>query len=368
MGLVYEAEQISLGRHVALKVLPRKMLLDAQRKRRFQREAKAAAKLHHTNIVPVFGVGEHDGLPYYVMQFIQGLGLDEVFDELKRLRGQGTQIDASTGGELRVSRKDVSAADVARSLVTGAFQGAKEQAEEPHGQDEPDNPSTTGKLSDSFTLSSSSVSLPASRGKTGKPTYWQSVAQIGVQVADALAYAHKQGILHRDIKPSNLLLDTRGMVWVTDFGLARTDDEEHLTDTGDIVGTLRYMPPEAFEGRGDCRGDLYSLGLTLYELLALRPAFEDKDRHQLIKRVTTEEPPRLDKLNRSIPRDLVTIVHKAIDREPARRYASAEELGADLQRFLDDEPIQARRPSRRELFGRWCRHHPGVATLTALWR
>jgi serine/threonine protein kinase len=366
MGLVYEAEQISLGRHVALKVLPRKMLLDAQRKRRFQREAKAAAKLHHTNIVPVFGVGEHDGLPYYVMQFIQGLGLDEVFEELKRLRGHGTRIDTATGGELRVSRKDVSAAEVARSLVTGAFQGAKEQAEEPQSQGDTDSTGVTGKLSDSFTLASSSVNLPASRGKTRKLTYWQSVAQIGVQVADALAYAHKQGIQHRDIKPSNPLLDTRGMVWVTDFGLARADDEEHLTETGDIVGTLRYMPPEALDGRGDRRGDLYSLGLTLYELLALRPAFEDKDRHQLIKRVTTEAPPRLDKLNRAIPRDLVTIVHKAIDRDPARRYASADELAADLQRFLDDEPIRARRVGVVERAWRWGRHNPALASAVGL--
>ena len=128
------------------------------------------------------------------------------------------------------------------------------------------------------------------------------------------------------------------------------ENEDHLTQTGDIVGTLRYMPPEAFEGRADKRGDIYSLGLTLYELLALKPAFEDKDRHRLIKRVTTEEPARLDKLNHSIPRDLVTIVHKAIDREPARRYPTAGELAADLQRFLDDEPIRARRISVSEAF------------------
>jgi WD40 repeat protein/tetratricopeptide (TPR) repeat protein len=209
------------------------------------------------------------------------------------------------------------------------------------------------------------VTLPASRVKGKKATYWQSVAHIGMQVADALEYAHKQGLLHRDIKPSNLLLDTRGTVWVTDFGLARAETEEHLTHTGDIVGTLRYMPPEAFEGRTDKRSDLYSLGLTLYELLALKPAFEGKDRHQLIKRVTTAEPARLDKLNRSIPRDLVTIVQKAIDRDPARRYATAGELAADLQRFVEDEPIKARRMSVAERAGRWCRHNPALASLTA---
>src|SRR5438034_5014822 len=127
MGVVYEAEQVSLGRHVALKLLPQKRLVNAQMKQRFEREARAAARLHHTNIVPVFGVGEHEGLPYYVMQFIPGLGLDEVLEELKRLQpgkaGSGS-TPLRTGGELRVSRKDVSAADVARSLLTGRIERA----------------------------------------------------------------------------------------------------------------------------------------------------------------------------------------------------------------------------------------------------
>ena len=117
-------------------------------------------------------------------------------------------------------------------------------------------------------------------------------------MADALEYAHRQGIRHRDIKPSNLLLDTTGTVWVTDFGLAKADDQQNLTHTGDVLGTLRYMPPEAFDGKADARGDVYSLGLTLYELLALRPAFDEKERSRLIKQVTTEEPARLDRLNR----------------------------------------------------------------------
>ena len=186
-----------------------------------------------------------------------------------------------------------------------------------------------------------------------------------MQVADALEYAHRQGVLHRDIKPSNLLLDATGTVWVTDFGLAKADDQQNLTHTGDILGTLRYMPPEAFDGKADARGDVYSLGLTLYELLALRPAFDEKDRNRLIKQVTTTEPPRLDRLNRQVPRDLETIVHKAIDRDPAHRYAAAGELAADLQRFLDDEPIQARRVSPAERFLRWCRRNPAVAGLLA---
>src|SRR5262249_19138170 len=138
-------------------------------------------------------------------------------------------------------------------------------------------------------LSSSSLTLPGGeqhRGKARRQTYWQGVARIGVQVADALAYAHAQGIVHRDIKPSNLLLDPHGIVWVTDFGLAKADDQQNLTHTGDILGTLRYMPPEAFGGKVDSRGDVYALGLTLYEMLAFRPAFDEKERGRLVKQVT----------------------------------------------------------------------------------
>ena len=173
----------------------------------------------------------------------------------------------------------------------------------------------------------------------------QGVARIGVQVAEALAHAHGQGILHRDIKPSNLLLDRDGNVWVADFGLAKAIGTDDLTHTGDIVGTVRYMAPERFQGAGDARADLYALGLTLYELLALRPAFEEKDRASLIRQVTQEDPPRLRKLNRAVPADLETIVHKAIAREPGQRYASAKALADDLNRFIEGRPIQARRVS-----------------------
>ncbi len=169
--------------------------------------------------------------------------------------------------------------------------------------------------------------------------------------------------MHRDIKPSNLLLDTRGIVWVTDFGLAKTDDRQDLTHPGDLLGTLRYMPPEAFEGRVDARGDVYALGLTLYELLAFRPAFDERDRPKLIKQVTSTEPTRLRMLNPRVPRDLETIVHKAIDRDPSRRYSTAGELAADLQRFIDDRPIRARRVRALEQLGRWCRHNRAVAGL-----
>jgi WD40 repeat protein/serine/threonine protein kinase len=367
MGVVYEAEQVSLGRHVALKVLPAQMGQDARQRRRFEREARAAAKLHHTNIVPVFGVGEDDGVSYYVMQFIQGLGLDGVIDELRRLRAVG-QVS-------NLPHKDLTAADVAQSLLAGRFrppsdkteEGSSERPAPPPPADTPGPPfAATGRLSAGSSLSAASVSLPGQGGgerpaQARRLTYWQSVASIGVQVAEALEYAHKQGVLHRDVKPSNLLLDTHGTVWVTDFGLAKADDQANLTQTGDLLGTLRYMPPEAFEGRADARGDVYALGLTLYELLAFQPAFDDSDRNRLIKQVTTQEPARLGRRNPEVPRDLETVVHKAIDRDPARRYATAAELAADLERFVRDEPIRARRVSLPERLARWARHHKGVA-------
>jgi WD40 repeat protein/serine/threonine protein kinase len=378
MGIVYEAEQVSLGRHVALKLLPRNLLLDPRAKRRFEREAKAAARLHHTNIVPVFGVGEQDGMPYYVMQFIQGLGLDEVLEELKKLQASGAKSATLASGEVRVSRKEISAVEVARTLLGEIPQAngntgpeppsalAQTTARDEQGALAPRLPAS----SDSSLLSSSSVVLPGpnrdgARSRHGKQTYWHSVARIGVQVAEALAYAHKQGVQHRDIKPSNLLLDTQGTVWVTDFGLAKADDHQNLTHTGDILGTLRYMPPEAFEGKSEARGDIYSLGLTLYEMLAFRPAFDESERNRLIRQMLHEEPIRLGKLNPHVPRDLETIVHKATDKDPRQRYASAAALADDLQRFIDDEPIVARPVSHTERFWRWCRRNPALARLAA---
>ncbi len=368
MGVVYEAEQVSLGRHVALKVLPHQALASDKTKRRFQREARAAAKLHHTNIVPVFGVGEHDGMPYYVMQFIQGLGLDVVLAEL--IRAQAGAAGTTTGA-IRIARRDVSATEMARSLMSGSFQPATADATDPTADAGPPDAAGAavkpgaGGPSGSFRVASSPGTPSAAARRL---TYFQSVANIGRQVADALEYAHKQGTLHRDIKPSNLLLDLRGTVWVTDFGLAKVAgaDAADLTGTGDVLGTLRYMPPEAFDGKSDARGDVYSLGLTLYELLALRPAFNDKERNKLLKQVTTAEPVRLRRLNPAVPRDLETIVHKAIAAEPPRRYATAGELAADLERFLADEPIKARRQTAAETAWRWARQHRAVASLLAV--
>jgi WD40 repeat protein/serine/threonine protein kinase len=356
MGVVYEAEQMSLGRHVALKVLPRKILPDARAKRRFEREAKAAARLHHTNIVPVFGVGEHDGLPYYAMQFIDGTGLDVLITELARL-GPGVPLLAGFG-PAPATRRDASA--IAHSLLTGDPALTCATAETPPTP----GPAATGRSDSSG--GNPSGNLPGqggvSSGDTGRKfTFWQSVARVGAQVADALEYAHRQGVVHRDVKPSNLLLDLAGTVWVTDFGLAKADDQPNLTHTGDILGTLRYMPPEAFDGKSDARGDVYSLGLTLYEMAALRPAFDERERNKLIRQVTTTEPEPLGRVRKGVPRDLETIIHKAIDRDPTRRYQKAAALAEDLRRFLDDQPVKARRISNAERLVRWARRNRGVA-------
>ena len=395
MGVVYEAEQLSLGRHVALKILPTQMVREPRQLKRFEREARAVARLHHTNIVPVFGVGEHNGTAYYAMQFIAGLGLHDVIHELRRLTlGKAGSKGIPPGGQFRVSRTASTAADMARSLITGRFDRSV-----PHDEPlEPSLPRTEAidsselarldqadpritidqaprdravrelASSGSSSSASSSAVLPGKSSDSFSPhsrldTYWHSVARIGLQVASALAYAHDQGIQHRDIKPSNLLLDTRGTVWITDFGLAKADDQRDLTQTGDIVGTIRYMAPEAFEGKTDARADIYALGLTLYELLALEPAFDEKDRHRLLRQVMHETPRALRSQNPAIPADLATIVQKAIDRDPQHRYASGAELAADLERFLDDEPIRARPIGTAERVVRWCRKNPAIASL-----
>src|SRR5262249_29191783 len=190
--------------------------------------------------------------------------------------------------------------------------------------------------------------------------FFRSVARIGRQAAQGLAYAHARGIVHRDIKPSNLLLDHAGVVWIADFGLAKGEDEG-LTQSGDILGTLRYMAPERFRGQGGARADIFALGLTLYELLTLRCAFEAPDRLQLIEQIKAVEPRKPRSVDGRIPRDLETIVLTAIEKDPRARYQSAEAMGEDLRRFLADEPIRARQGSAAERYWRGGPRQPPLA-------
>jgi serine/threonine-protein kinase len=364
MGIVFEAEQESLGRHVALKVLPSHALLNPRHLQRFLREAKSAARLHHTNIVPVFGVGEVDGLHYYVMQFIAGSGLHEVVDELKRLKKVNEPAAAAgSAAEAKANPAPTrSLQEIARGLLTGHF-AATPTGCIASGSNETSNPNGQ---SDALPRGSSVTDIHAGSAifSSSGRSFAGAVARVGLQVAEALDYAHGQGLLHRDIKPSNLLLDVEGTVWVTDFGLAKAlADRENLTHEGDVLGTLRYMAPERFRGQSDARSDVYALGLTLYELLTLRPAFDQEDRDRLIHQVTTEVPPRPQAINSEIPRDLETIVLKAIERDPARRYQDADDLADDLERFLADRPIKARPVGALERAWKWAQRKPAIAGL-----
>jgi serine/threonine protein kinase len=176
-------------------------------------------------------------------------------------------------------------------------------------------------------------------------------------------------VVHRDIKPSNLMVNAEGHLWITDFGLAQIQADAGITITGDILGTLRYMSPEQAQGnrRGqDHRSDIYSLGVTLYELLALKPPFASHDRHALLHEIADGTPPPLRQLNRSIPRDLETIVLKALATDPPARYATAQQMADDLKRFVAHEPIRARRPTLADRMTKWSRRHrPAVGSALA---
>jgi serine/threonine protein kinase len=331
MGIVYEAEQISLGRRVALKVLPFASALDPRQLQRFQNEARAAACLNHPHIVPIYGVGQERGVHYYAMQFVDGQTLSALVRELKQ------------------------------------------------GPPEPDRPTSPSQPAPSPARSpslpgggsASTAALAFSTVPSSGRSFFRRVAELGVQAAEALEHAHQMAIVHRDVKPANLMLDARGNLWVTDFGLAHLPQAGgDLTRTGDVVGTLRYMSPEQGLARRvplDHRTDVYSLGATLYELMTLEPAFEGNDRHELLQRIALEEPRRPRLINRAIPAELETIVLKAMEKEPSERYATAQEFADDLRRFLEDTPIRARRPTLPRRLARWSRRHRAVvATSVAL--
>ncbi len=360
MGVVYEAVQQSLGRHVALKVLPWQAAGAREQLERFQLEARSAAKLHHTNIVPVFGIDESDGVHYYAMQFIRGQGLDAVIDELRRLRS-GRPDPAG-----QANASSTIAATVARELIGGpptpvATAVADQTLAEPAGAGTPRPPDSGSRPVDSGSGLTTQTELAGQHDRR----YFRQVARLALQVADGLAYAHGQGVLHRDIKPSNLLVDTHGTVWITDFGLAKAEGSDGPTRTGDVLGTLRYMAPERFEGHSDRRSDVYSLGATLYELLTLQPLFGDGNRAKLLDRIQHEPPASPRRLDRRVPRDLETIVLKALAKEPVQRYGDAPAMAADLRQFIDDRPILTRRVSTTEQVWRWCRRNPVVAGLAA---
>jgi WD40 repeat protein/serine/threonine protein kinase len=321
MGVVYEAEQISLGRRVALKVLPFAAMLDPRHLQRFKNEAHAAASLDHPHIVHVHAVGCERGVHFYAMQYIEGRSLAELIQEM---RGERTiEYDRST-----------------RSF-----------------------PKAPQRCDDTRPTPQAQLDTVRSRGNQDK---FAAASRIVIQAAEALEYAHQMGVVHRDIKPSNLLIDAAGHVWVTDFGLAQMQSDQNLTMTGDMLGTLRYMSPEQAAGRRallDQRTDVYSLGVTLYELVTLRPAFDDEDRQALLRRILEDDPPAPGKFCPGMPKDLETIILKSIAKSPLNRYQTAGALAADLNRFLEGRPIHARRVTRLQKARYWARRRPGVAAL-----
>ncbi len=368
MGVVYEAQHRTMRRRVALKVLP-SSIGKPEYKQRFLREARAAGQLHHTNIVPVFEVGECDGISFYAMQYIEGQNLDVVIEELRKFE----KNERKTGSAAFV---DASTLDSQNEQVLLARTNANNRPRNPFGGQRTRTHLESADTGDYGGVSNQHQAAETKSGLHGSGTsewsqvgeagdsYYRRVARVGVQIADALQYAHDHGVLHRDIKPSNLILDTDGTVWITDFGLAK-DDSDNLTHTGDIVGTLRYMAPERFNGDAGIASEIYSLGLTLYELCTLRHAFDQTDRAQLIQQVTSHAPVSPRRLRPEIPRDLETVIVKAIAREPSRRYSSARQMAADLQRFLADRPVLARRVSVFEKIYRWGRRNPTRAALVS---
>jgi serine/threonine protein kinase len=331
MGVVYEAEQISLGRRVALKVLPFAATLDPKQLQRFKNEAQAAAQLYHSNIVPVYAVGCSRGVHFYAMQFIEGQSLAEMIAELR--------------------------ADV--------ISGLPRTSVDPRPSDE-----AAGKAAQSAPemMSTRTHAALATDRSSRSAAYFRSIAELGVEAALALEHAHQLGVIHRDIKPANVLVDAAGHLWITDFGLAQFQNERGLTLSGDIVGTVRYMSPEqalARRGLVDHRTDIYSLGVTLYEALTLEPAYPGTDREFILKRIALNDawPPR--RVQPLLPAALETIVMKAMADRPESRYATAQEMADDLRRFLENRPILAVRPSLVERTTKWAARHKPVLTAAA---
>lgn len=339
MGTVYEALQVSLQRIVALKVLAPHVASTSKAVSRFRREAQAAAKLHHTHIVPIFAQGEAEGSYFYAMELVEGESLHAV---IMNLRSQ---------------HRPEAAADQAETIVLP--------------QRSASGAATTRKISAAGPSDSSVRKSGSSLAKSqafGADDYFQDAARHLADVADALEYAHLNGVIHRDIKPHNLLFGRDSRLRISDFGLARLAEQPGVTMTGEVLGSPLYMSPEQITGDPgavDHRTDIYSLGATMYEWLTLNPPYPGETRERVINKILSTEPlpPRSE--NPSIPHDLETICLKAIDRDLNRRYQTAGEMRDDLRRFLLSRPIVARRAGTMVRAMRFIIRHQIAALLTA---
>lgn len=341
MGIVYEARQVSLNRKVALKVLSASLGLTTKAVLRFQREAEAAAKLHHTNIVPIYATGEQDGSHYYAMELIEGPGLDEVISQMRNMQKPG--VHAKGPEVVSASAATASGTPTAVDWISRTM-----------GFPSPD--ATAGTTSETHGLSSSSLA-----SGTG---YFDTVARMVAEVADALDYAHAQGVIHRDIKPSNLLLSPVGRLSLNDFGLARILEQPGMTVSGEFVGSPMYMSPEQIAvGRAplDHRTDIYSLGATVYEMLTLHPPFPGVRRDQVIAQIIGKEPKPPRSINRRIPQDLETICLKMMEKDPDKRYQTAGSVAEDLRRYVNRFAISARRIGPVGRVVRWAKRNRATA-------
>lgn len=333
MGTVYEAWQHSLQRVVALKLLAPHISSSPKAIIRFQREAQAAAKLHHQHIVPIFAQGEVDGNYFYAMEFVSGESLSAIIGEYRRAQNMDSTSDAA---ETIVLQRGADSA-VRRDAASRDAWAARSGSRLPHAE-------------------------------YGSWEFYQEATRHIAAVADALEYAHQQGVIHRDIKPHNLILGEDGRMRVSDFGLARVTEQPGVTVTGELLGSPLYMSPEQISGDASKIGptaDIYSLGATFYEWLTLVPPYPGETREQVIGRILSSEALPLRSHNPEIPLDLETIALKAIDRDPRKRYRTAGEFRDDLRRFLSSKPIVARRAGLGAKTVKFVRRRP-VAVLSAL--
>jgi serine/threonine protein kinase len=342
MGIVYEARQVSLNRKVALKVLKAGLGLTTQAVNRFQREAAAAAKLHHTNIVPIYATGQDGEYHFYAMELIEGSSLDRIIRTVRlgKSEDRNPRSEGKIEGRVPNSKLERAQSQSSPAATTLADRpGATKEQNPPH-------------------LGETTTTLSSGSG------YYDQGARMFAEVADGLEHAHGQRVIHRDIKPSNLLVSPQGRLHLTDFGLARVLEEPGMTVTGEFMGSPLYMSPEQIAaGRAllDHRTDIYSLGATLYEALTLRPPFQGDRRDQIIAQVLHKEPKPPRAIDRKIPPDLETICLKAMDKDPDRRYRTAGALAEDLRRFVNRFAIEARRANVVQRTVKWARRHPGIA-------
>lgn len=320
MGVVYEAVQEPLGRTVALKLIRPEHLYFEQSRERFRRETEAVARLAHPGIVTIHTVGEAQGAPYFAMEMIHGATLDQALQQVA-----GVSPESLLGSDLRAA------------VLGAAPQGSGSDAEH---------------VDELFS-----------------GTWVEACTRIAVRMTDALAHAHSRGVLHRDIKPSNIAVTLEGRVVLLDFGLAALEDNTRLTSAGSTLGSVLYMAPEQLAGRAneiDARTDVYALGVTLYELLALEPPFARADSTQTRAAIIEGQPLSIRARRQGVPRDLEIVCLHAMENDRARRYPSMEAFGADLRAVLEGRPISARPPSTLYRARRWMTRHPALSTAIAL--